>query len=263
MTRSSETNPVLRLFTQASGGLAGLLLSGLAVVGVGLALAGCAVAKHEHKARGFAFEGHELTVDASEGEVKLVPGPAGRVTVDGDFSGSATGEGHATVSFHDGTLHLAVVCSGVTFNCKGGYVVHVPAGVDLDLNASGSPVSAHGLEGAVKASLTADATIDLTEPGGDLDLATAGGGITVNRARSPRVDVRGELDGAAAVRFADPPEAVKVRTEDGYADVDLPAGEDTYRLAHPVAGNVESDPGSSRTVDVSSASGDARVTKAG
>ena len=224
-------------------------------------LVGCDSGKTSNDSRSFDFSGPKLTIDIDGPGLNVVPGGSdSSIEVDRTLKGSA--DGNASWSLDNGTLKLAVDCSGIVVTCESKHTVKVPKTTQLVLKGSGSKVEIRGMSGGLTATMR-DAPLKIVDPSGDLTLKTVGESTVVTGARSRNVTAEARSDGRVQLSFAAAPERVVAATTEGNLTVQLPGGSETYRIDAPKnSGTVASDRASKRTVDVSSNSGRVRVTKA-
>lgn len=218
--------------------------------------------KTSQESRSFEFSGNKLTIDVDGPGLRVVPGGNGSsVEVERTLKGSANG--NASWSLENGTLKLSVDCSGIVLDCEGRHTVKVPKNTEIALNGSGSKVEIRGMAGELTA-IMRDSPLKIVDPSGNLALNTVGESAVVTGARSRQVTAEARSDGRIQLSFASAPQRVVAHTTEGNLTVNLPRGSETYRITAPKnSGNVASDSGSDRIVELSSNSGRVRVTKAG
>ena len=215
--------------------------------------------------RSFAFSGPKLTIDNSVGDLRLVAGTSDAVEVQRSLTGkAATGE-NATWSLTDGTLKLAITCSGLVLNCGGRHIVTVPPGVTVDVR-SDAPVRAVAIPGDLTIKVT-DNWIRVEDSSGKLRLTGSGANITVTGSRSAEVTAQ-VTDGGVDLSFAAAPTRVEARSSAGPVKVTLPQGAETYRIttssdAGTAKSSVPSDEASARVITAVAENGNATVRKAG
>jgi hypothetical protein len=229
-----------------------------------LAAAGCADVRAIDETRDdrsdFGVPGARLMIHNDGGSLRLVATSGDAVVVERSLTGKATLDGNASWQMAGGTLRLGVTCSGFVPDCGGRHVVHVPAGVAVEVT-SDAPVRAVGLDAAFSATVR-DAWLRVDDPAGKLRLE-ADFAVQVTGARSADVAARSTERGVS-VAFAAPPTRVQARAAESVA-VTLPAGPQTYRVtAAPGRPALRSDPASPRIVAATAGDGHtARVRKAG
>jgi DUF4097 and DUF4098 domain-containing protein YvlB len=159
----------------------------------------------------------EVRIDASAGDVTLVPSTGRDVVVDSRAHGTLwlpkldtriVGD-HVTVS---GECHIVVFGS-----CGASFVVRIPQGIAVNVKTSSGDVRASGLS----------APVNLQVSSGDVDLAALSGGTTVH-VSSGDISARGlsgqvvlETSSGDVTSFALTPGFVEAHASSGDVDVDL------------------------------------------
>ncbi|MCX4387379.1 hypothetical protein OG777_10585 [Micromonospora peucetia] len=229
-----------------------------------MAVAGCADIRAINETRDdrqeFSLSGDRLVIDNDGADLRLVAGAGAAIEVQRSLTGKATVDDNASWSMDGGTLRLKVKCSGLVPDCGGRHIVHVPAGVVVEVN-SDAPVRAVGLDADFSATVT-DAWLRVEESTGALRLH-AEEGVDVTGARSANVTVT-STGRSVNLGFASPPDRVEARAA-GSVQVSLPGGPETYRVtAAPGRPALTSDPASKRTVTATAGVGHtAQVRKVG
>lgn len=233
----------------------------LALVTVG-GLTGCENkdAKAESSSRSFAFSGKTLKIVSSETTLRIRSASGDQVQVEQTLRGDAADDGNAKISLDGGTLSVSVSCSGIVLTCEGEHVVSVPQGVNLHLEASGSPVDVSSFSGDLVARVKNDGSLKVSKPAGELDLTCNGGNITVTGATSRQVQAKTTADGNIKLSFTSAPQRV-VASASGSVDVTVP-GDESYQVVGATGGSLRSDANSKRIITVSAVDGAARVNQA-
>ncbi|WP_433389166.1 hypothetical protein [Micromonospora sp. KLBMP9576] len=220
-----------------------------------MAVAGCADLRSINEARDdrreFSLSGDRLVIDNDGVDLRLVAGAGAAVEVQRSLTGKATADDNASWALDGGTLRLTVTCSGLVPDCGGRHVVHVPAGVAVEVT-SDAPVRAVGLDVDFSATVT-DAWLRVEDPTGPLRLH-AEEGVEVTGARSATVSATSTGRGVD-LGFTSAPTRVEARAG-GSVAVTLPGGPETYRVtAAPGRPGLTSDPTSERTVTATAGEG--------
>ncbi|WP_203660743.1 DUF4097 family beta strand repeat-containing protein [Actinocatenispora rupis] len=243
----------------------------VAVVAGGLALAGMALAgcdanigldgATKHSSRGFTAPGDTLTL-LVDNDVKVVPGPAGRITVNRWLTGKATQR--PVWSLHDKTLTLSAPCTGVNLNCGSRYQVAVPAGTRLRVSTEYGEVSARGLTAGVEVDAH-HGDVDLSGVSGPVRVSSAYGEVRGERLGSTDVLARSD-NGDIRLAFRTVPKRVTLNSTFGDLSLTVPRSE--YRVTtHTKYGDVRSSVAdtatSGRQLSASTDNGDVTVHTAG
>ncbi|MFG3287066.1 DUF4097 family beta strand repeat-containing protein [Streptomyces sp. NPDC048111] len=206
----------------------------LATVGAGvlcLGLTGCggsdpSNAPVEHK--DFAFTGKALTIDGGNSTVVVAPADVQGVQVDRQVDGwVAFGSGpDASWDLTDGTLTLAVKCSGVVQSCGARHVVKVPRGVAVTVRNDAGRVEAAGFDTPLK--ITSDhGRVSVSNSSGPLDLSSQDGRVEGEGLRAKSVRASSD-NGRIALAFSVVPDSVTATSDDGRVDLAVPKA--TYKV---------------------------------
>lgn len=225
---------------------------------------------------------HLLRIDTANGDVAVVRGPDGVITVDRRTTSSlATPDASAVRT--GSLLQLRSHCAGLAGagRCDTSYVVHTPAGMSVTVRTGSGNASASGLVGTVdlrsgsgdvvatgvSGAVTLDTgSGDLTATGvagGPVQLHTSSGSINTSGVGAGHVSAA-TSSGDIGLAFSVPPTAVTAHASSGSVDVTVPHGPQLYDVAqHTGSGEktaaVRTDPSSNRHIDESTSSGDASV----
>ena len=268
-----------QLLSIGAGGVLAVGLVGLAGIEVVDVTAG--VVHHtDHLA--FRNPPHRLQIDTGNGDVAVVRGPDGVVTVDRRTTSSLAAP-DVSAARTGSLLQLRSHCAAVVGadHCGTSYVVHTPAGTSVTVRTGSGNASVNGLVGTVglrsgsgdvvatgvSGALTLDTSSgDVTATGvagGPIRLHTSSGSIHASDLRAGQVSAV-TSSGDVGLAFTAPPSAVTARTSSGDVDVTVPHGPQLYGvLQHTGSGEktaaVRTDPSSTRHIDESTSSGDASV----
>lgn len=241
------------------------IVAGVFALG-GLALAGCDAnigldGTAKQSSRGFTAPDGALTL-LVDNDVAVVPGKAGRLTVQRWLTGKATQRAEWTL--HGDTLTLTAPCHGMSVNCGARYRVAVPPDLALRVSTHYGDVSVRGMTNGVDVDGT-NGDIDLSGDSGAIRIASAYGDVSGERLGSTDVLARSQ-NGDVRLSFATTPKRVGVTST--YGDVDLAVPKGSYHVATrtrygDVRSAVSDDPASDRSLAVSSDNGDVVVRTAG
>ncbi|MEU4574794.1 DUF4097 family beta strand repeat-containing protein [Nonomuraea sp. NPDC023979] len=189
-----------------------------------------------------------VTVDLRIGEVRLLPGEAGRVDVERRLTWSGPRPA-LTERWSGDTLGIQARCDEdlLIGACWVSYTIRVPAGTAVEAR-------------------TAEGDITLRDLTGELRLATETGAITGTGLRAADVEVSAQL-GDIALRFVRPPGSVRADSQAGNIDVEVPES-DGYALdirsgiGEPDVG-VRATEGAKNNISVHNSTGGIRVAYLG
>ena len=244
---SARTDRAIALLV---GGVLALLLTACAAFSV----AGWTVGSVERNAHRVIYGPVDgLSINAGSGDVTLVPARGGDVTIDSRSEGSLhTPRLDVDVAGSDVTVGGG--CPDLTFgHCSARLIVHVPAGVDVKVDASSGDVEASGLSGAVELR-TSSGDVRVHGLSGATSLRSASGDVEGSGLRGRAVQAR-TSSGDARLAFASPPMAAEAWTASGDATIEVPPGSETYIV------DVETNSGD-RDVGVSTGRGATRLLRA-
>lgn len=225
---------------------------------------------------------NRLQIDTANGDVAVVRGPNGVVTVDRRTTSSLSAPEPTAVQT-GGLLQLRSHCAGLAGagRCDASYVIHAPAGMSVTVRTGSGNASASGLDGAVdlrsgsgdvvatggSGALTLQTgSGDITATGiagGPLRLHTSSGSIDASDVRAGRVSAV-TSSGDVGLAFSVSPTAVTATTSSGGVAVAVPHGPQLYDVAQRTGSGeataaVRTDPSSNRHIDETTSSGDASV----
>ncbi|WEH43821.1 DUF4097 family beta strand repeat-containing protein [Streptomyces sp. AM 2-1-1] len=182
----------------------------------------------EHKS--FALGGKTLTIDASNTSLELVPADVDRVEVERQTDGWVMfGTGPDPVwKMEDGTLTLAVKCTGVISDCTGRHTVRVPRGVAVKASGDNGKVTASGFDTRLELS-SDNGGVAVRDAGGELKLSSDNGSIDADGISGPSVVV-GSDNGSVRLRFDAAPDLLDVTTDNGGARIELPGSGTAYAV---------------------------------
>jgi len=244
---------------------AGLLLTALLVGVAGLVTINGMASQTVREEHSYAFAGKTLAVDTAIGDVHIVPGKDGQVTVarrltyglrrpfveeriDGDVF---------RVSDHACTADIA-------FDCRVRWLLQVPRDVDVEVTSESGSINVSGMSSTVK--LVSDSgSVRVLAPSGKLvTLRSRRGDVTAQNVSSEQV-VATSVSGAVSLVFREPPSLVVGRSETGKVGVVLPDGDESYRIEAKSTEDgsrtvtAKDDPDSRRRINVRSGKGDVSV----
>ncbi|MFI2607357.1 DUF4097 family beta strand repeat-containing protein [Kitasatospora sp. NPDC018619] len=232
-----------------------------------IALTGCGVsddldAQPRNDSKDFGFQGTHLTVDTDK-DVTLVPADGTALKADRRLAGQAAKDGNASWTLEGETLKLTGKCSGIVLNCKAQYTVHVPKGVAVTVQGSGSAgITAKGIDGKLDVK-TEQGSVDLDGLTAPLTVRTDKGKVDASGLSSATVEVANE-NGSVKLAFVKAPDRVKAESDTGSITVRVPEDGTRYHVEAKAGSSnphveVGEDPNSAHAITVASKVGVVRV----
>ncbi len=190
-----------------------------------------------------------MRIDTGNGDVEVVRGGAGVVTVDRRTT-SSLAEPDPSATTAGAVLRLTSHCpplAGMS-RCGTSYVVHVPAGVSVDARTSSGDASVSGVDGTVilhsgsggvsATDVTGRVTLDTSSgdvtatrvSGGPVSLHASSGSISADGVRAGRLSAA-TSSGDVGVHFATAPTDVTATSASGDVTVTVPHGPQLYDVA--------------------------------
>ena len=226
--------------------------------------------------------GRTAVVSVDEGDVSVVPGPAGQLRLDGTLHYSIV---RPQLRWHrsPSTIALHSHCRVPTGVCSFDLAATVPAGgTSVVSNGSGN-VTASGLAGTVTLS-TGSGDITATRISGDATISDHSGDITMTSLSSGRALIRNDSgnitgndvsaqvltaqdgSGDITVVFTKVPDQVRISDSSGDIRLVLPPGPATYRVSASASSgstsiNVPQSLTSPHVIAVTNQSGDITITR--
>jgi hypothetical protein len=243
----------------------GLLLTALLVGTAGLVAVNAMARQTVREEHSYAFTGKALSIDAAIGDVHIVPGKAGQLTVarrltyglrrpyveeriDGD-----------TFRISDGPC-----TADVAFACEVRWLLQVPRDVDVDVTTQTGSIDVSGMTNSVKV-VSDSGDVRVLAPSGKLvTLRSKTGDVTGQNISSEQV-VAITKKGMVSLTFRAPPSLVVGRSDTGRVGVVLPDGGEGYRIEAQSSQDgsrtvtAKDDPDSRRRINVRSSKGDVSV----
>ena len=243
----------------------GLVLTAL-LVGVAslVAVNGMArqTVREEHS---YAFTGKALSIDAAIGDVHIVPGRAGEITVARRLTYGLRRpfvEERIDGDTFRVTDHRCT--AGMAFACEVRWLLQVPRDVDVDVTTQTGSINVSGMSNTVKL-VSESGDVRVLAPSGKLvTLRSRTGEVTAQNVSSEQV-VATSINGAVSLTFRTPPSLVVGRSDNGKVGVVLPDGDEGYRIeARSLQDGsrtvtAKEDPDSRRRINVRSNKGDVSV----
>jgi DUF4097 and DUF4098 domain-containing protein YvlB len=207
----------------------------------------------------------DVVVDIGSGDVSIVPGPAGSVSLVQTLTWS-TARPKVTETWSGATLVIREECSAhslfATDDCGASLRLTVPTATAVQASAASGDVTVSELSGDLHVQVTSG-DADFVDDTGYVWARTESGSVNGSRLRSQRVNVAA-ISGDIGVTFAVAPTTVDVAVTSGDATVAVPHGA-MYRVAgQTVSGDRSVEPllvddTSTHSITIDSVSGDAEL----
>jgi hypothetical protein len=243
----------------------GLLLTALLVGTAGLVAVNAMARQTVREEHSYAFTGRALSINAAIGDVHIVPGKPGQLTVarrltyglrrpyveeriDGD-----------TFRISDGPC-----TADVAFACEVRWLLQVPRDVDVDVTTQSGSINVSGMSNTVKV-VSDSGDVRVLAPSGKLVTLRSKTGDVMGQNISSEQVVAITKKGTVSLTFRAPPSLVVGRSDTGRVGVVLPDGGEGYRIEAQSSQDgsrtvtAKDDPDSRRRVNVRSSKGDVSV----
>jgi hypothetical protein len=213
--------------------------------------------KTEHKSYTRNITNLDISIESGNIEVRV--GQPGQVVLERHLKWSE--EKPAYSETWDGEqLRITSDCPENQRHCSLGYVVYVPAGVELTAKTDVGKIDVEGVEGDIRLS-TSSGNVDATGTKGDVWSRVSNGNISIE-GQSPKVDLQAS-SGNIDLRFSAAPSAVKAKTASGNIEVIVPFGDAYAVRANTDSGrrtvSVQQDSAANRSIDIKVSSGNVTV----
>jgi DUF4097 and DUF4098 domain-containing protein YvlB len=170
----------------------------------------------------------KVSIKTGDGDVTVRSGSGDTVTVDGDMSWSTLSRPNANAAMRGDTYEVVGQCPsvGLGSECTVGFVVHVPAGIAVEVTTEGGTVQASGLTGPVRLT-SAAGDVNADHLSGDVVLRSEAGSINGSDLRGENVEA--DLDaGDLNLTFDTVPATVTAVADAG--DITLALAPGPYRV---------------------------------
>lgn len=206
--------------------------------------------------------GTALSIDTSSTELQVRSGDVKEITVDRKYKRNALGSDPKD-KYDNGKLEVSDGgCGFLSLGCDTDYVVTVPKDLDVTIKTSSGDIKVIGLGGATTLE-SSSGKIEAHDLSGSLSLESSSGDLEAVGLTSGSVTSKSS-SGSVDLSFRSAPTTVDVVTSSGDASVQLPEGDESYKVdtdskSGDETHDVKSDPAATRTIRVKSSSGDAVV----
>ncbi|HEV7864837.1 MAG TPA: DUF4097 family beta strand repeat-containing protein [Acidimicrobiia bacterium] len=247
----------------------GLVLSAVMVAFGSLVAVNAMARQTVQEKHTYDFAGSTLDVDVALGEVQIVPGREGEITV------------RRRLTYGLQRPFLEEKVDGDTFRvrdhncttpspspCQIRWLLEVPRDVSVEVRTTEGAINVSGMSGKVKLTSLSGA-VNASAPSGKLlTLRSKTGRVTASNVSCAQV-VATSTDGPVSLTFRSAPSLVVGRSETGPVGVVLPSGDEPYQISavsengngsKTIAVN-KVDPDARRRIDVKSDKGDVSVVQ--
>jgi hypothetical protein len=255
------------------GVFTGMVISGCAL-GSWLVLSGQGKVMTETQQRSYQHQATRIELDVDSGDVSLVAGAAGQVSIDRRLEWAAA-KPVVEENWQGDTLHIHAWCPkpGPTplgsRRCSTVLALRVPAGVAVETNVRVGTIRVNDIQGELGLS-TSSGNLEITNAPGRIRARSETGDITATGLSCAQADVK-TYAGDVSLQFAVAPELVKAATVMGNVEVAVPhaaVGADRYQVRAQVTDanrhvSVPDDPAAGRQLVASTSMGEVYVRYTG
>jgi hypothetical protein len=263
---SGRTAPPRPLSVARRRGLVGigLTLTAVAVGFAGLVGVNAMASQTVRESHTYAFTGKALSVDVALGEVEVVPGKDGEITVARRLT---YGLRRPFVEEHiDGDTFRVrdTDCTADTFfPCRVRWLLQVPRNLLVEVRTVAGSIIASGLSGTVKLTSVSGSVRAIGPSGALVTLRSHDGSVTAQNVSSAQVVATSDTS-FVNLTFRTPPALVVGRSQTGRVGVVLPDGDQAYKVTAEAGGSrtvavSKTDDQAKRKIDIRSAKGDVSV----
>ena len=240
----------------------GLVLTAILVGVAGLVAVNTMARQTVREEHIYAFTGKMLAIDATIGDVHIVPGKAGQLGVARRLTYGLR-RPFVEERIDGDVFRVADRPCNAAFTCEVRWLLQVPRDVDVEVTTQSGSINVSGMSNSVKlVSETGDVRVDA--PSGKLlTLRSETGWVKAQNIRSEQV-VATSAKGEVTLAFRAPPSLVVGRSITGNVGIELPEGDETYRIEAKAEDGSRTvpaydDPASRRRINVRSTKGNVSV----
>jgi hypothetical protein len=243
----------------------GLVLTALLIGTAGLVAVNAMARQTVREERSYAFTGNTLSVDTAIGDVHIVPGKAGQITVARRLTyGLRRPFVEERIDGDTFRVSDRPCTVGVALGCELRWLLQVPRDVDVDVTTRTGSIHVSGMSNTVKVASESGEVRVLAASGKLVTLRSRTGSVVAQNISSEQV-VAITSTGSVSLTFRAPPSLVVGRSETGDVGVALPDGDESYRIEANSSDDgsltvtAKDDPHSRRRINVRSSKGDVSV----
>jgi len=208
----------------------GLALTAAAVAFAGLVAVNAMAGQTVHESHTYAFTGKAVSVDVALGEVKIVPGEGGQITVARTLSyGLRRPFVEERIDGDTFRIRDAACTANTFFPCGVRWLLQVPRDLLVEVRTVAGSILASGLSGTVKLTSMSGAVRALAPSGALVTLRSHDGLVTAQNVSSAQVVATSDSSDVN-LTFRAPPALVIGRSQSGRVGVVLPDGDQVYRI---------------------------------
>jgi ribosomal protein L6P/L9E len=210
----------------------------------------------------YPVQGDALRIDSSSAQVEVRAGDGTDIKVERQFERNVFGS-DPQEKYDNGKLELRDSgCGFLSIGCKTTYVVTVPKDLQVTLRSSSGDVKVSGLTGEVDLK-SSSGSIEVHDLGGSLRMKSSSGDLEAQDLLATTVSTESS-SGDVDLDFAVAPQSVDAKASSGDVSIQIPPGEESYKLETDTASgdesdNVKKDPTATRTIKAHTLSGDVTV----
>jgi hypothetical protein len=213
----------------------------------------------------YGFTGSALSIDAALGDVHIVPGKAGEITVARRLTyGLQRPFVEERIDGDTFRISDRRCAAEVAFGCEIGWLLQVPRDLDVEVTTQTGAITVSGMSNTVKVVSESGEVRVLASSGKLVTLRSRTGDVTAQNVSSEQV-VATTIKGNVSLAFRTPPSLVVGRSETGDVGLLLPDGDERYRIEAKslqdgsLTVTAKDDPDSRRRINVRSTKGDVSV----
>ena len=241
----------------------GLVLTALLVGMAGLVAVNAMARQTVREEHSYAFKGKMLSIDAVIGDIHIVPGKSGQLSVARRLTYGLR-RPFVEERIDGDVFRVTDRPCNTAFACEVRWLLQVPREVDVEVTTRSGSINVSGMSNSVKL-VTETGSVRVDAPSGKLvTLRSMTGSVSAQNIRSEQV-VATSSKGAVSLTFRAPPSLVVGRSETGNVGVVLPDGDEGYRIEAKSSQDgsrtvtAKDDPDSRRRINVRSSKGDVSV----
>lgn len=210
----------------------------------------------------YAFDGKRLSIDAVIGDIHIVPGKAGQVGVARRLTYGLR-RPWVEERIDGDVFRVADRPCNAAFACEVRWLLQVPRDIDVEVTTQSGSINVSGMSDSLKL-VTDTGSVRVDAPSGKLlTIRSKTGMVKAQNIRSEQV-VATSSNGEVSLTFRAPPSLVVGRSETGNVGIELPDGNETYRIEAKAENGSRTvpavdDPSSRRRINVRSGKGNVSV----